>query len=56
MSNIAKIVAIFYALSATMLGIAAFLVNLIVGFSVLGVLFLIPTIVLYIEASKGGGN
>lgn len=56
MSIIARIVAIFYALSAIAFGISAFMISSTVGFLVVGVLFLIPTIVLYIEASKGGGN
>ena len=56
MSIIAIIVAIFYAIGAVSMATAAFLVNMSVGFLVVGVLFFIPTVVLYIEASKGGGN
>lgn len=56
MSIIAIIVAFFYALSAIAFGVSAFLVSPSVGFLVVGVLFFIPAVVLYIEASKGGGN
>jgi hypothetical protein len=54
MSIIAVIVAIMYAIGGILIGISAFLVSLPTGFLVAGVLFLIPTIVLYLEASKGG--
>lgn len=56
MSTIAMIVAIFYAIGAISMATAAFLVNTAVGFLVVGTLFFIPTVVLYMEASKGGGN
>lgn len=56
MSIIAIIVAIFYAIGATMFTISAFLVSNILGFAVLGVVFMIPTVILYLEAAKGGVN
>lgn len=56
MSIIAIIVAIFYAIGAISVATAAFLINMPVGFLVVGVLCFIPTVVLYVEASKGGVN
>lgn len=56
MSLIAKIVAALYTIGGILIGISAFLVSLPTGFLVAGILFLIPTLVLYIEASKGGSN
>lgn len=45
-----------YTIGGILIAISAFLVSASTGFLVAGILFLIPTIVLYIEASKGGSN
>lgn len=56
MSIIAIIVAVFYTISVVMFTISAFLVSNFTGFLVLGIAFLIPSLVLYIEANKGGAS
>lgn len=56
MSIIAIVIAILYGISTILLAISAFLVSNVTGFLVLGLLTLVPTIILYLEANKGGGN
>lgn len=61
MNIVAVIVAILYTIGAILIAISAFMVNNPIGFLVLGILTLIPSIILYIEANtaqnlKGGGK
>lgn len=56
MTIIAKIVALLYIIGAISVTTAAFLSSNVHGFLCLGIAFFIPCIVLYLEASKGGGK
>lgn len=56
MTIIAKIVAFLYMMGSVFIVTAGFLYSLIVGCIVCGVVLFIPCIILYLEASKGGGN
>lgn len=53
MQNLAWLVAVFYIISAISLVVAGFLVTLYLGFIVLGIAFLTPAIVLYLELKEG---
>ena len=55
MTIIAKIVAFLYMIGSLFIIAAGFLYSLIAGCIVCGVLLFIPCIILYLEASKGGG-
>lgn len=46
------LVILFYILGAISLVIAGFLMNIMLGFVALGVLFLIPCVVLYLELKE----
>lgn len=56
MNKIALIIAILYVIGGIMIAIGAFSSSVTTGFVALGLLFFVPVIVLYIEASKGGGK
>lgn len=56
MNKIALIIAILYVIGGILLAIGVFLSSVPTGFVTLGLLFFVPVIVLYIEASKGGGK
>lgn len=56
MNKIALLIAILYIIGGILLAIGVFLSSASGGFVTLGVLFFVPVIVLYIEASKGGGK
>lgn len=56
MNKIALLIAILYVIGGILLAIGVFLSNVPSGFVALGLLFFVPVIVLYIEASKGGGK
>lgn len=56
MNKIALIIAILYVIGGILLAIGMFIANVTSGFTTLGLLFFVPVIVLYIEASKGGGK
>lgn len=56
MNKIALIIAILYVIGGIFLAIGMFIANVTSGFVTLGLLFFVPVIVLYIEASKGGGK
>ncbi|AZS06454.1 hypothetical protein [Enterococcus phage Nonaheksakonda] len=46
------LVILFYILGAISLVIAGFLMNIMLGFVALGVLFLVPCVVLYLELKE----
>lgn len=54
MKFVAVIVAVLYIISAVFIALSAFLVSNIIGFFTCGILFMIPTIVLYHEATNSG--
>lgn len=54
MKFVAVIVAVLYIISAVFIALAAFLVSNIIGLLACGILFMIPTIVLYHEATNSG--
>lgn len=56
MNKIALLIAILYVIGGILLAIGVFLSSVSTGFVALGLLFFVPVIVLYIEASKGGGK
>lgn len=54
MKFVAVIVAVLYIISAVFIALSAFLVSNIIGLFTCGILFMIPTIVLYHEATNSG--
>ena len=56
MDKIANIIAILYVLGGILVSIGMFLIDIPNGFVTLGVLFFIPTVILYLEGSKAGGK
>ena len=61
MNLVAVIVAILYTIGAIFIAISAFMVSNPLGFLIIGVLTLIPSVILYIEANtaqngEGGGK
>lgn len=61
MNLVAVIVAILYTIGAIFIAISAFMVSTPLGFLIIGILTLIPSVILYIEANtaqngEGGGK
>jgi hypothetical protein len=56
MEKIANIIAILYVLGGILFSIGMFLTSIPTGFITLGILFFVPTVILYIEGSKEGGK
>lgn len=54
MKFVAVIVAVLYIISAVFIALSAFLVSNTLGLLTCGILFMIPTIVLYHEATNSG--
>lgn len=54
MKFVAVIVAVLYIISAVFIALSAFLVSTTLGLLTCGILFMIPTIVLYHEATNSG--
>lgn len=54
MKFVAVIVAVLYIISAVFIALSSFLVSNTIGLFTCGILFMIPTIVLYHEATNSG--